>query len=80
MLLWDVNIRSDHVVGARGSDILFVNKMEEYCTVNDIVVPGGEKFRQRQKEKVERDRGYADVSRAEEQNKAPTKWQERYKW
>jgi len=51
-LLRDVNIQCDHVIEARGPDIVVVNKQEKKCTIIDIPVPADKKLVKRRMRKL----------------------------
>ena len=59
-LLWDVNIKCDHVIKARKPDIVVVNKQQRKCTIIDIAVPAHKRIGEKENEKVEK---YHDLRR-----------------
>ena len=53
-LLWDVNIRCDHVIEARRPDIVVVNIQERNCTIINIAVPADKRIGEKENEQVEK--------------------------
>ena len=49
-----MNIQCDHVIEARKSDIVVVNKQERKCAIVDIAAPGDKRIREKENEKVEK--------------------------
>ena len=42
--MWDFSIQTDHVIKARGPDLVVVNKKERNCKIIDFAVPGDGKI------------------------------------
>ena len=59
-ILWDFSIRTDHVIEARRSDLLVVDKKERSCKTIDFAVPGDSRIEEKQKDKTEK---YQDLGR-----------------
>ena len=38
-LLWDFNIQTDHLIPARRSDLIIINKKKRTCKIVDIAIP-----------------------------------------
>ena len=50
-ILWDFNIQTDHVIEARRTDSVVVNKKRRTCEIFDFAVPEDSRIEQKEKEK-----------------------------
>ena len=57
--MWDFDIQTDHVVEARRSDLVVVDK-ERSCKIFDFAVPGDSRIEEKEKDKIEK---YQDLGR-----------------
>ena len=53
-ILWDFRIQTDHVIEARRSDLIVVDKKERSCKIIDFAVPGDNKIEEKEKDKIEK--------------------------
>ena len=51
--MFDFSIQTDHVIAARGSDLVVFDKKERSCKIIDFVVPGDSRIEQKKKDKIE---------------------------
>ena len=59
-LLWGFNIQTNHLISARRSDIIIINKTKRTCKIVDFVVPADHKVRLKENEKKDK---YFDLAR-----------------
>ena len=58
--MWDFSIHTDHVIEARRSDLVLVDKKERSCKIIDFVVPADSRIEEKEKDKIEK---YQDLGR-----------------
>ena len=58
--MWDFSIQTDHVIEARRSDLVLVDKKERSCKMIDFAVPGDSRIEKKEKDKTEK---YQDLGR-----------------
>ena len=54
MILWDFTIQCDRRVEARRPDIVFVDKKEREVVIIDVAIPGDDRVKDKELEKVEK--------------------------
>ena len=61
-LLWDFNIQTDHLIPARRSDLIIINKKKKKrtCKIVDFAVPADHRIKQKECEKKDK---YLDLAR-----------------
>ena len=59
-LLWDVNIQGDHIIEARRTDIVVVDKVDKNCLIVNVAIPVDVRAHEKQQENVEK---YQDLRR-----------------
>ena len=59
-LLWDFDIQTDHLISARGPDLIIINKKKTICKIVDFAFPA--EYRIKLKECEKRDK-YLDLAR-----------------
>ena len=59
-LLWDFNIQTDHLIQARRSDLIIINKRKRICKVVDFAVPADDRINLKESEKEDK---YVDLAR-----------------
>ena len=58
--MWDFSIQTNHVIEARGPDLVVVDKKERICKIIDFAVPGDSRIEEKKKDKIEK---YQDLGR-----------------
>ena len=53
-ILWDFSIQTDHVIEARKSDLVLVDKKERICNIIDFAVPEDSRIEEKEKDKIEK--------------------------
>ena len=48
-LLWDFNIQTDHLIPARRSDLIIINKKTRICKIVDFAVPANHRINLKKK-------------------------------
>ena len=59
-LLWDFDVKPDHLISARRSDLIIINKKKRTCKIVDFAVPAD--YRIKLKECGKKDK-YRDLAR-----------------
>ena len=59
-IFWDFSIQTDHVIEARGPDLVVVSKKERSCKIIDFAVAGDIRIEEKEKDKIE---NYQDLGR-----------------
>ena len=59
-LLWDFNIRTDHLIPARRPDLIIINKRKRICKIVDSAVPADHRINLKESEKKDK---YFDLAR-----------------
>ena len=59
-LLWDFNIKTDHLISARRPDIMIINKKKRTCKIVEFAVPADHRIKLKESEKKNK---YLDISR-----------------
>ena len=59
-ILWDFSIQTDHVIEARRTDLVVVDKKERGCKIIDFAVPRDSRIEEKEKDKIEK---YQDLGR-----------------
>ena len=59
-LLWDFNIKTDHLIPARRPDIIIINKRKRICKIVDFAVPADNRINLKECEKKDK---YLDLAR-----------------
>ena len=59
-ILWDFSIQTDHIIEARRSDLVLVDKKERICKIIDFAVPGDSRIDEKEKDKI---KNYQDLGR-----------------
>ena len=59
-LLWDFNIQTDHLISARRSDLIIINKKKKICKIVDFAVPADHRIKLKECEKRDK---YLDLAR-----------------
>ena len=49
--MWDINFQSDHVIEARKSDIIVIDKKERKRIIIDIALPADVRVEEKEREK-----------------------------
>ena len=70
-LLWDFNIKTDHLTPARRPDLIIINKKKRTCKIVDFAVPADHKIKLKECEKRDK---YLDLAR-ELKNCGTCRWQ-----
>ena len=52
--LWHFSFRTDHETGARGLDLVIINKRDKSCQIIDVTIPEDGRVREMEYEKVEK--------------------------
>ena len=52
--MFDFSIQTDHVIAARGPDLVVFDKKERSCKIIDFAVPGDSRIEEKEKDKVEK--------------------------
>ena len=58
--MWNFSIQTDHVIEARRSDLVIVDKKERSCKIIDFPIPGDSRIEEKEKDKIEK---YQDLGR-----------------
>ena len=53
-ILWDFTIQCDRKIEARRSDIIFVDKKEREVVIIDVAIPGDDRVKDKEQEKLEK--------------------------
>ena len=53
-IFWDFIIQTDHVIEARGPDLVVDDKKERSCKMIDFAVPGDSRIEEKEKDKIEK--------------------------
>ena len=55
-LLWDLNIQTDHLIPARRSDLIIINKKKKKknCKIDDFAVPADHRINLKESEKKDK--------------------------
>ena len=59
-LLWDFNIKTDHLIPARRPDLIIINKRKRICKLVDFAVPAVHRIKLKESEKKDK---YIDLAR-----------------
>ena len=59
-LLWDFNIQTDHLIPARRSDLIIINKRKRICKIVDFAVLADQRINLKESEKKDK---YLDLAR-----------------
>ena len=59
-ILWDFNIQTDHVIEARRTDLVVIDRKERSCKIIDFAVPGDSRIEEKEKDNIEK---YQDLGR-----------------
>ena len=60
-LLWDFNIKTDHLISARRPDLIIINKKKKrICKIVDFAVPADQRINLKESEKKDK---YLDLAR-----------------
>ena len=59
-LQWDFNIHTDHLISARRSGLIIINKMWRICKIMDYAVPADNRIKVKECEKKDK---YLDLAR-----------------
>ena len=59
-LLWDFDIHKDHLISARRSDLIIINKKKRTCKIVDFAVPADQGIKLKECEKKDK---YLDFAR-----------------
>ena len=59
-LLWDFNIKTDHLIRARRPDLIIINKRKRICKIVDFAVPADPRINLKESEKKDK---YLDLAR-----------------
>ena len=59
-ILWDFEIKTDHLIPARRPDLVLINKKERTCQLVDFAVPEDYRVKQKENEKMDK---YLDLAR-----------------
>ena len=59
-LLWDFNIKMDHLIPARRPDLIKINKRKRICKIVDFAVPADHRINLKEGEKKDK---YSDLTR-----------------
>ena len=51
-LLWDFDIRMDHLISARRPELLIINKKKIICTIVDFAVPANHRLKLKESENL----------------------------
>ena len=49
-LLWDFDIKTDHLISARRPDLIIINKEKKICKIVDFAVPVDDKIKVKERE------------------------------
>ena len=58
--MWNVIVKTDHVIEAQRLDLVVIDKKRRTCKIIDFVVPGDSNIEEKEKEKLEK---YQDLRR-----------------
>ena len=58
--MWDFSIQSDHVIEARRTDLVVVDKKKRTCKIINFVFPGDSRIEEKEKDEIEK---YEDLGR-----------------
>ena len=53
-LLWDFDIQTDHLIPARRSDLIIINKKKRTCKIVDFAVPADHRINLKESEKKDK--------------------------
>ena len=53
-ILWDYDVRTDHVIQARRSDLILVQKETNKVTLIDVAIPWDSRVEEKSREKIEK--------------------------
>ena len=59
-ILWDFDIRTDHLISARRPDLIMINKKKRTCKIVDFAVPADHRIKLKECEKKDK---YLDLAR-----------------
>ena len=59
-ILWDFEIKTDHLIPARRPDLVLINKKERTCQLVDFAVPADHRVKLKENEKIDK---YLDLAR-----------------
>ena len=59
-LLWDFDIKTDHLISARRPDLIIINKRKKTCKIVDFAVPADHRIKHKECEKRDK---YLDLAR-----------------
>ena len=59
-ILWDFEIKTDHLIPARRPDLVLINKKERTCQLVDFAVPADHRVKLKENEKMDK---YLDLAR-----------------
>ena len=59
-ILWDFNIQMDHLISARRSDLIIINKKKRICKIVDFAVPADHRITLKECKKKDK---YIDLAR-----------------
>ena len=58
-ILWDFEIKTDHLIPARRPDLVLINKKERTCQLVDFAVPANHWVKLKENEKIDK---YLDLA------------------
>ena len=61
-LLWDFDIHTDHLISARRTDLIIINKKKRICKIVDFAVPADHRIKLKECKKKDK---YLDLARME---------------
>ena len=53
-ILWDYDVRTDHVIQARRPDLILINKVEQKVSLIDVAIPWDTRVKEKSREKIEK--------------------------
>ena len=59
-LLWDFDVKTDHIIAARRPDLITINKKKRTCKIVDFAVPANHRIKLKESEKKDK---YLDLGR-----------------
>ena len=60
IIIWDFNIKTDHLIPARRPDLIIINKRKRICKIVDFAVPADHRINLKESEKKDK---YLDLAR-----------------
>ena len=53
-ILWDYDVRTDHVIQARRPDLILINKVDQKVSLIDVAIPWDTRVKEKSREKIEK--------------------------